>query len=96
MTEEYWQSFKRNKERSENWLFSQAESDLKRKFKNEKSPEEMYSICSVDNNYWKQYRSSERLDPDAVALSLCKSVGCDLMFCQAVTASKKNVEYFCN
>jgi hypothetical protein len=67
-----------------------VESELKRKFKNERSPEEFFSMCKTDNNYWKHYRGSENLDPDAVALVLCKDVGCDLMHCQVLSAQNKD------
>jgi hypothetical protein len=95
MTEDFWRKFKDNKQKSENKLFNDIESELKRRFKSEKSPEEMYSICRTDNNYWKHYRWSQNLDPDAVSLVLCKDVGCDLTYCQAKTAQGKDEMYGC-
>ncbi len=95
MTEDFWRKYKDNKTKSENKLFTDIESDLKRKFKSEKKPEEMYSMCRTDNNYWKHYRWSPNLDPDAVSLVLCKDVGCDLMYCQALTLQGKDDMYGC-
>ena len=95
MTEKYWQNYKRNKKASENPLFNEIESELKRKFKSEKTPEEMYTLCKTDNNYWKHYRWSENLDQDSISLVLCKDVGCDLMYCQALTAKGKDNLYGC-
>ncbi len=95
MTEEWWRKFKDNKTKSENKLFTEIESELKRKFKSEKKPEEMFSMCKTDNNYWKHYRWSENLDPDAISLVLCKDVGCDLMYCQALTMQGKDEMYGC-
>ena len=95
MTEEWWRRYKDNKDKNENKLFSTVESELKRKFKNDKSPEELYSMCKTDNNYWKHYRHSENLDPDSISLVLCKDSGCDLMYCQAMTyKSKPQDEFF--
>lgn len=85
MTEDFWQKFKRKKDRNSNYLFDTVESELKRKFKAEKTPEEMYSMCKTDNNYWKHFRLSKNLDIETVGLVLCKNVGCDLMYCQALT-----------
>jgi hypothetical protein len=95
MTEEWWRQYKDNKQKSENKIFTDIESELKRRFKSEKKPEEMYSMCLTDNNYWKHYRWSENLDPDAVSLVLCKDVGCDLMYCQALTMQGKDEMYGC-
>ena len=95
MTEDFWRKFKSNKEKSENKLFTEIESELKRKFKREKNPQEMYSMCKTDNNFWKHYRWSENLDPDAVSLVLCKDVGCELMYCQALTMQGKDEMYGC-
>jgi hypothetical protein len=95
MTEEWWRRYKDNKTKNENKLFTEIESDLKRRFKNEKKPDEMYSMCKTDNNYWKHYRWSDNLDPDAVSLVLCKDYGCDLMYCQALTHEGKNQTYGC-
>ena len=89
MTEDYWQKYKKNKDKSSNTLFGEVESEMKRRFKNEKTPDDMLLLCKTDNNFWKQYRMSENLDDDSVALSLCKTVGCELMYCQALTFSKK-------
>lgn len=98
MTEEWWQKYKKNKDRNKNFLFDEVESEIKRKFKAEKSPDEMYSMCKTDNNYWKHFRSSENLDDETIGLVLCKTVGCDLMYCQALTFSKganlKGIETF--
>ena len=88
MTEEWWGKFKDNKQKNENKIFGHVESELKRRFKAEKTPDDMYTTCKTDNNYWKHYRNSENLDPDAVSLVLCKETGCDLMYCQAL--SQKN------
>ncbi len=85
MTEEWWGKYKDNKQKNENKIFGQIDSELKRRFKAEKTPDDMYSICKTDNNYWKHYRNSENLDPDAVSLVLCKDTGCDLMYCQALS-----------
>lgn len=90
MTEEYWRKYKENKDKTENKLFGEVESELKRRFKSEKTPDEMYSLCKTDNNYWRHYRNSENLDPDSVSLVLCKDVGCDLMYCQALSIKPKN------
>jgi hypothetical protein len=79
------QGFRKN----ENKVFGHVESELKRRFKAEKTPDDMYQICKTDNNYWKHYRHSENLDPDAVSLVLCKDSGCDLMYCQALAQSQK-------
>ena len=92
MTEQWWKTYKANKDKTENKLFGVVESELKRKFKSEKTPDEMYSICKTDNNYWRHYRNSENLDPDAVSLVLCKEIGCDLMYCQALQIKPKNKE----
>jgi len=89
MTEEWWRQYKKNKDKNENKFFSDVESELKRKFKNEKHPDEKYSMCKTDNNYWKHYRASENLDDEAVSLTLCKDVGCDLMYCQDLTFNPK-------
>eukprot|EP00340_Litonotus_pictus_P001699 CAMPEP_0170515378 /NCGR_PEP_ID=MMETSP0209-20121228/1822_1 /TAXON_ID=665100 ORGANISM="Litonotus pictus, Strain P1" /NCGR_SAMPLE_ID=MMETSP0209 /ASSEMBLY_ACC=CAM_ASM_000301 /LENGTH=203 /DNA_ID=CAMNT_0010799835 /DNA_START=3 /DNA_END=614 /DNA_ORIENTATION=- len=89
MTEDYWQKFKKNKEATKNQLVEDVESELKRRFKAEKSPEEMLSMCKTDNNYWKQYRLSERLDDDSVATVMCKLAGCEMMYCQALTFGKQ-------
>jgi hypothetical protein len=94
MTEEWWRRYKDNKDKNENKLFTTVESELKRKFKNERSPEELYSMCKTDNNYWKHYRNSENLDPDAISLVLCKDIGCDLMYCQAMTHKSKPGDQF--
>ncbi len=88
MTEQWWRKFKDNKDKNENKIFGHVESELKRRFKSEKTPDDMYSTCKTDNNYWKHYRNSENLDQDAVSLVLCKETGCDLMYCQAL--SQKN------
>lgn len=85
MTEEWWQDYKKNKKKTQNIVFKETESELKRRFKAEKTPEEMYSMCKTDNNYWKQYRASEKLDDDSVGLVLCKDIGCELMYCQAMS-----------
>lgn len=90
MTEEWWQEYKRKKERNKNLFFDEVESEMKRRFKSEKSPDEMYSMCRTDNNYWKQYRSSENLDDETIGLVLCKNIGCDLMYCQALTFAKNS------
>jgi hypothetical protein len=95
MTEDFWRKYKDNKEKSGNRIFNDVESELKRRFKAEKTPEEMYSMCKTDNNYWKHYRNSENLDPDAVSLVLCKDVGCELMYCQALTQQGKDNMYGC-
>ena len=92
MTEEWWKSFKKNKDKTENHLFGVVESELKKKFKRDKTPDEMYSMCKTDNNYWKHYRHSESLDPDSISLVLCKEIGCDLMYCQALQLKPKNKE----
>jgi hypothetical protein len=42
MTEEWWRQYKDNKQKSENKIFTDIESELKRRFKSEKKPEEMY------------------------------------------------------
>ena len=89
MTEEYWRKFKDNKDKNENKVFGHIDSELKRRFKAEKTPDDMYTTCKTDNNYWKHYRNSENLDPDAVSLVLCKDTGCDLMYCQALSQSQK-------
>lgn len=89
MTENFWQKYKKNKEQSQSQIITDIESELKRKFKSEKSPEEMLLMCKTDNNYWKQYRGSENLDDDSVAMVLCKNPGCELMYCQALTFSKQ-------
>lgn len=98
MTEEWWQKYKKNKEKTQNHLFNDVESELKRRFKAEKSPEEMFSMCKTDNNYWKHYRSSENLEEETIGVVLCKDIGCDLMYCQALTFSKqastKNIETY--
>ena len=98
MTENFWQKFKKKKEENKNEFFDEVESELKRKFKREKSPDELMLQCKTDNNYWKQYRMSEYLDDDAVAMVLCKNIGCELMYCQALTFSKeaqlKNIETY--
>lgn len=95
MTEEWWRKYNENKKKNTNPLYSNIESDIKRKFKNEKSPEEMYSMCMTDNNYWKHYRWSENLDPDSISLVLCKDYGCDLMYCQVLSMDPKNEMYGC-
>lgn len=89
MTERYWQFFKKNKENSGNDLFNEVESELKRRFKSEKTPQEMLLLCKTDNNYWKQYRLSDHLDVDSVAMVLCQDNGCEMMYCQALTFSKE-------
>jgi hypothetical protein len=94
MTEEWWKRYKDNKDKNENKIFSTVESELKRRFKNDRSPEELYSMCKTDNNYWKHYRNSENLDPDAVSLVLCKDIGCDLSYCQAMTYKSKPEDQF--
>jgi hypothetical protein len=91
MTEEWWRQYKMNKSKSENKLFADVESELKRRFINEKSPQELYSICKTDNNHWKHYRASENLDPDSISLVLCKDYGCDLMYCQTLTVFEKGL-----
>ncbi len=95
MTEQWWRQYIDNKKKSENKIFTDVDSELKRRFKSEKKPEEMYSLCKTDNNYWKHYRYSENLDPDSVSLVLCKDIGCDLMYCQALTMQGKNDMYGC-
>lgn len=95
MTEQWWRQYLDNKKKSENKLFTDIESELKRRFKSEKKPEEMYSLCKTDNNYWKHYRYSQNLDPDAISLVLCKDSGCDLMYCQALTFQGKDEMYGC-
>jgi hypothetical protein len=95
MTEEWWRRYKDNKTKSENKLFTELESDLKKKFKNEKQPDDMFTICKTDNNYWRHYRWSENLDPDSVSLVLCRDYGCDLMYCQALTHQGKDKTYGC-
>ena len=92
MTEEWWRKYKDNKKQTENKIFGHVESELKRRFKSEKTPDDMYSICKTDNNYWKHYRASENLDTDAVSLVLCKDTGCDLMYCQALTMKMDNTQ----
>lgn len=95
MTEEWWRQYKHNKDKNENKLFGMVESELKRKFKNERSPEELYSMCKTDNNYWKHYRASQNLDPDSISTVLCKDVGCDLMYCQVLTnKNKDNIQLY--
>jgi hypothetical protein len=94
MTEEWWRKYKDNKDKNENKIFTQVESELKRRFKNDRTPEELYSMCKTDNNYWKHYRHSENLDPDAISLVLCKDIGCDLMYCQTKTHKSKPEEEF--
>lgn len=91
MTESFWQKYKKNKEQSQSQVITEIESELKRKFKSEKSPEDMLLTCKTDNNYWKQYRGSENLDDDSVAMVLCKNTGCELMYCQALTFSKQAI-----
>jgi hypothetical protein len=49
MTEEWWRRYKQNKDKNENKIFSSVESELKRRFKNERSPEELYSMYKTDN-----------------------------------------------
>lgn len=89
MTEDYWQKFRKNKIESQSGFQVEVESELKRKFKNEKSPQEMMLLCKTDNNFWKQYRMSESLDDDSVAMVMCKDQGCEMMYCQALTFSKE-------
>jgi hypothetical protein len=90
MTEQWWQEYKKKKERNKNLIFDEVESEIKRRFKSEKSPEEMYQMCKTDNNYWKQIRLSENLDDESVGLVLCKGIACDMMYCQALTFSKNS------
>lgn len=95
MTEDWWRRFKDNKSKSENKLFTELESDIKRRFKSEKKPDDMFAVCKTDNNYWRHYRASENLDPDAVSLVLCRDYGCDLMYCQALTHQGRDKTYGC-
>ncbi len=83
MTEDYWQKFRKNKLESQSGFAVEVESELKRRFKNEKSPQEMMLMCKTDNNFWKQYRMAETLDDDSVAMVMCKDQGCEMMYCQA-------------
>lgn len=89
MTEDYWQKFRKNKLESQSGFAVEVESELKRRFKNEKSPQEMMLMCKTDNNFWKQYRMAETLDDDSVAMVMCKDQGCEMMYCQALTFSKE-------
>jgi hypothetical protein len=59
MTEEFWQSYKKNKDQAQPNQFWRAYSDAVRKeMIKEKHPDELYAICRTDNNYWRHYRAS--------------------------------------
>jgi hypothetical protein len=37
----------------------------------DKHPDELYSICRTDNNYWRHYRASPKLSIDELSMMIC-------------------------
>ena len=52
-------------------------------------PDNLYTICRTDNNYWRHYRASKKLGIDELSMMICKDVGCDLTYCQRLFSEPK-------
>ena len=82
MTEEYWQKWKRGKDKAHpNMIWKVTEDVMRIKQIRDKHPDQNYAICRTDNNYWRHYRASTKLGIDELSMMICREVGCDLMYC---------------
>ena len=83
MTEDYWRSYMKTKEiKDSNKLLTGIRESLRQELVKEKHPDELYSICRTDNNYWRHYRASTKLSIDELAMMIWKENGWDLAYCQ--------------
>ena len=91
MTEEYWASWKKKKDLTHSNHILRVMEDTQRIQKiRDQHPDQLYAICKTENNYWRHYRSSNKLGIDELAMMICRDVGCDLSYCQTLFAKPKD------
>ena len=72
MTEEYWAQYKKAKDlKNPNEMWRGIADGRRHMMVREQHPDNLYSICRTDNNYWRHYRASQKIGIDEMAMMIC-------------------------